>query len=118
MPFKLRLHVIDLPHGKYSGKRLGDLRPNTSSAARPAAAGSTAAICAKSSSTKGRYPIRRMIGRNDQEKASATSQLNTALYERDEYLRQRDIALSERNEFLRQRNEALAEIERLKQPHR
>jgi uncharacterized protein (DUF3820 family) len=24
MPFKLRLHVIDLPHGKYSGKRLGD----------------------------------------------------------------------------------------------
>ena len=43
--------------------------------------------------------------------------LNTALYERDEYLRQRD-TLGERNEFLRQRDEALAEIERLKQPHR
>ena len=37
---------------------------------RPAAAGLIAAILLKCSSTKGRYRIRRRIGRNDQEKTS------------------------------------------------
>src|SRR5678815_1626837 len=45
----------------------GRLRPSISSGVRPVMAGSTAAILLKSSSTKGRYRIRRRIGRHDQE---------------------------------------------------
>jgi hypothetical protein len=62
--------MIDIPRGKYLGKRLGApprARLSTSSVARPAAGGLIAAILAKLSSTKGRYRIRRRIGRNDQE---------------------------------------------------
>jgi hypothetical protein len=58
--------MIDIPRGKYLGKRLGATR-EPSSVARPAAGGLIAAILAKFSSTKGRYRIRRRIGRNDQE---------------------------------------------------
>jgi hypothetical protein len=62
--------MIDIPRGKYLGKRRG--APESEAEhfirCRPAAGGLIAAIVAKFSSTKGRYRIRRRIGRNDQEK--------------------------------------------------
>jgi hypothetical protein len=61
-----------IPRGRYIGKLLGD--PPESEAEHfircPACCGwSIAAILLKSSSTKGRYRIRRRIGRSDKEKA-------------------------------------------------
>jgi hypothetical protein len=52
-------------HREASRRLAGRMRPNTSSAARPAAAGSIAVILLWCSSTKGRYRIRRKIDRND-----------------------------------------------------
>jgi hypothetical protein len=51
------------------------MRPSISSAVRPVAGGSIAAILAKFSSTKGRYRIRRRIGRNDQEETRYESRV-------------------------------------------
>ena len=70
---------MNLPRGKYIGKRVG--QPATDEAehfirCRPAAGRLIAAILAKFSSTKGRYRIRRRIGRNDQEETPLKAPLS------------------------------------------